>query len=171
MPETDGVRKGVRLMDQQDPGGNPEVIAALNQAYVPALTAFEQFHRQEHRLLKKYQYKHEAKRFDKMVNFAHCVRHKILNRIEGLGGEVDSRINSVTVSDNVKDAYENTISLLKEIYEALGRAVAVAQSANDHPTIKMLMMLQAKTDKKIRKYEAHMRQMNDLGNSYMLTSV
>ncbi len=45
------------------------VIAALNSVYRPTLTAFEQFHRQEHRFEVKYRYSKLQKRFDKLV---HC---------------------------------------------------------------------------------------------------
>lgn len=159
------------MADQQEPTGNPEVIAALNQAYKPALTAFEQLHRQEHRMLKRHGYKREAKRFDKLVDHAHMVRHKILNRVERLGGNVDSEMGPVKVSDDIETAYNDTVAILKEIYGALGRATAVATSANDHVTHKLLLMLQYKVDKKIHIMETKQRQLADLGSNYILKAI
>ena len=159
------------MLDKERTRGDSNVVAALNNVYKPALTAFEQFHRQEHRLNKRYRYKKFAKRYDKLVDHAHHVRHKVLNRVEHLGGDVDSVLDPIRVADDMQTVHENTLACLKEIQGRLGQATAVATSANDHTTHAMLLGLQKKNEKAIKKVEALERQREDLGNDFMLTGV
>jgi bacterioferritin (cytochrome b1) len=152
--------------------GDPNVITALNNVYRPALTAFEQFHRQEHRISQRYRYKEFADRFDKLVDHAHCIRHKVLNRIENLGGEATSEIEPVEVSDGMKDAHANAHHMLTHIQDRLKQALAVAESANDAPTGSMLFRLAKKNQKKIDKNKAWLRQADDLGpTNFLMTGV
>ena len=148
-----------------------QVVDALNKVYVPLLTAFEQFHRQEHRFLIKYRYKVLQKRYDCLVHHARCWRRHVLNRIERLGGDVDSKINVVVVKDDIKGAYTATLDLLTEIYDAIGAAVKVAQEAEDHVTHKILMHIQSEVDCKRSKLEAWLRQVADLRDVYPVTVV
>jgi bacterioferritin (cytochrome b1) len=152
---------------------NPKVIDALNAVYRPALTFFEQAHRQEHRFLIKYRYKKIAARFDKLVHCARCWRRHLLNRIERLGGEVDSTMGPVVVSDDIRAAYTDTLTGLRAIYAAAGDAIKVVRddAVSDHVTHKLLMKLQAEVDRKIAKIEAHVRQTMDLGENYIITAV
>lgn len=147
------------------------VIDALNEAYKPVLTAFEQFHRQEHRFEIKYRYMKLQKRFDCFVHAARCWRRAILNRIERLGGDVESVMGDVVVKDEIKDAYTATLELLTEIYDALAAAIKAAQAADDHPTHKILMHLQFEVDHKRCKVEAWLRQVTDLRDVYPVTVV
>ncbi len=156
------------MADEQEPSGNPEVIQALNNAYEPILTAFEAFHRQEHRFQVKYHYKKMQKRYDELVGCARKWRRKILNRIEQLGGAVNSSLGPVSVSDDISTAYEDTLGRLRNIYSLLGQATAVAMSANDHPSTRMLMRLQTDVEKRLKKFEARKRQMTDMGANYLL---
>jgi bacterioferritin (cytochrome b1) len=148
-----------------------QVIATLNAAYRPVLTAFEQFHRQEHRFQIKYRYKKLQKRYDKMVVEARCWRRRILNRVERLGGQIDSTMGPVVVKDEVKDAYQATEDILREIFDALDRAVAAAQAADDHVTHKVLMHLETEVDHEIVKVQAWLRQVKDLRDNYLVTVV
>lgn len=163
------IAKGATVAKKADKAN--DVIDALNAAYGPILTAFEEFHRQEHRFQVKYQYKKLQCRYDKFVHCARCWRRAILNRIERLGGDVESKLGDVVVKDEVKDAYEQTLDRLTEIYDALGAAVPIAQEQNDHPTHKILMHLQAEVDHKRCKIEAWLRQVDDLKSTYLVTVV
>jgi bacterioferritin (cytochrome b1) len=147
------------------------VIEALNAAYKPILTAFEQFHRQEHRFQIKYRYKKLQTRYDKLVHAARCWRRAVLNRIERLGGEADSELGTVAVEDAVKEAYTATLFCLDEIFDRLADATEAAQKADDHVTHKILMQLQFEVDHKRAKVEAWLRQVKDLRDSYLVTVV
>jgi hypothetical protein len=164
---------GTNLMakDELTPTERPDVVAALNLVYPKLLQAFEQFHRQEHRFQIKYRYGKLQKRFDRLVHCARGWRRCVLNRIERLGGDADSTIGPVEVADEVGPAYRNTHDLLSSIYDAIGAAIAVVQSQNDHPTHKVLMTLQQEVDHKRAKLEAWLRQVADLGDQYILTVV
>jgi bacterioferritin (cytochrome b1) len=148
-----------------------EVIDALNAVYRPALTAFEQFHRQEHRFAVKYRYKELAERFDKLVNCAREWRRAVLNRIERLGGQADSTLGPIRIEDGVKEAYQATLAALAAIESAVKQAVAVAGSANDHPTCVVLYQVAKHVDRKMAKIEAHLRQLKDMGDAYLVTAV
>jgi bacterioferritin (cytochrome b1) len=148
-----------------------EVIEALNNAYTPVLTLFEQAHRQEHVFEVRYRYTKLQERFDKIVHDARSWRRALLNRIVRLEGEVTATMSELSVSDDVKGAYDATLRLLDLIHSQIGQAVAVAQSANDHPTVKMLYCLQADVDHKRAKVEAWLRQVKDLRETYLVTVV
>jgi hypothetical protein len=144
---------------------------ALNAVYGPVLTLFEQAHRQEHVFQVKYRYKKLRERFDSLVGEARCWRRRLLNRIIRLGGDVTATMGDVSVTDDVKGAYEATQKLLDLIYNQLSMATAVAQSANDHPTHKVLMHLQHEVDHRRAKVEAWLRQVKDMGENYLVTLV
>ena len=103
------------------------VVDALNAIYCLVLTAFEQFHRQEHRFQVRYRYKVLVDRFDKLVDAARCWRRHVLNRLEELDADADSKIDPVAVEDDVKVAYEKTLDLLEKIAAAIDAAVDSAQ--------------------------------------------
>lgn len=152
------------------------VIDALNAVYRPTLKAFEQFHRQEHRFEVKYRYAKLETRFDKLVHCARCWRRTLLNRIERLGGDADSTIDGVAVSDDILSAYRNTQAALEAIEGAIQAAIGAAkagddEAAHDHVTHKMLMHLQAEVDHKLAKVEAWLRQIEDLGTNYTITVI
>ncbi len=149
----------------------PTVVDALNEVYRPALRAFEQFHRQEHRFSQKYRYRKLKKRYTKLVCSAHDWRHVLLDRIERLGGEADSTIDGVVVVDDIKGAYGATHDLLDRIYDAVDRAVAAAVVDEDHPTHKLLLRLQSEVDRRRFKVEAWQRQVADLGENYLLAVI
>jgi bacterioferritin (cytochrome b1) len=149
---------------------NP-VVASLNGVYRPALTAFEQLHRQEHRFGSKFGYKKLAGKYDKLVHSMRRVRHHVLKRIERLGGEADSTIEPVKVHDEVDKAFDATHKALGRIKDGISQASAVAQSANDHPTHKLMLKLSSKIDKHMHGVERHKRQLKDLGDTYHLTAI
>jgi hypothetical protein len=150
---------------------NDSVIAALNDAYRPILTALEQFHRQEHRFEVKYRYKKLESRYDKLVSATRCWRRNILDRLERLGANVDSVMGPVIVKDEVRPAYEATQTILQEIYDAVGRATKAAQGADDHCTHKMLLHVHTEVDHKLAKVEAWLRQVKDMRDNYLVTVV
>ena len=154
---------------------NTPIVEALNSIYAPVLRAYEQFHRQKNRFKVKYRYKRLVSRFKCLVGCAHDWRHALLIRIEQLGGEADSVIGKppVVVQDEVKDAYEATLTLLREIYDAIDAAIesATKSGKRDNPTHKMLMMVQREVDHEIHKYDAYIRQVKDLGSNYLVTVV
>jgi bacterioferritin (cytochrome b1) len=150
---------------------NPSVVEALNAVYRAALLAFEQFHRQEHRFEVRYRYKKLADRFDKLVHCARSWRRAVLNRIERLGGEADSTLGPVKVNDGVREAYEDALDALDAIRSAVIQGIAVASSANDYPTHKVLLFLSKEVDHKHAKIEAHLRQLKDMGDVYLATAV
>ena len=158
-------------MAKSKPSGDKDVVDALSKAYVPILTAFEEFHRQEHRFSVKYRYKKLEERYDKLADHARCWRRAVLNRIERLGGDADSTLDKVVVKDEVKDAYDQTLERLTEIYDALDAVVAAAVKADDHPTHKIAMMVQSEVDCKRAKLEAWLRQVEDLKATYLVTVV
>jgi len=155
--------------EKREQSSNGELVAAMNAAYRPIMTFMEQAHRQEHRFEKKYGYGKLQSRFDKLNGCARKWRRKILDRIEEFGGEVDSAMDPIKVSDDVATAYSDTLESLDSIYSALKQAVAVAMGSNDHPSTVMLMKIQKKVDSKIKDYEKHQRMAADLGDKYLLT--
>ena len=165
-----------------EPHGDDSVIKALNKVYRPALTMFEEAHKQEHRFKKKFGYEKMGKRYDNLTKHAHGIRHKVLNRIEHLGGVADSRFESVDSkgrddgenggvmepTDDIRKAYENTHRRLGQIMDRIGQANSVAQSANDHVTHGLLLKLHHKVDKKHKKIGMKRRQVKDMGDKYLL---
>jgi len=134
----------------------PSVVDALNTIYPLVLTAFEQFHRQEHRFEVRYRYMVLQKRYDKLVEAARCWRRAILNRLEALDADADSSMGTIKVQDDVKLAYEATRDLLTDIAGAIDKAVDAAQGEKerDHVTHKLLLMLRKEVDHKIVKLNA-----------------
>jgi DNA-binding ferritin-like protein len=147
------------------------VVEALNAIYRCVLTAFEQFHRQEHRFQVKYRYKVLVKRYDKLVHAARCWRRHILNRLEELGAEADSTLEPIAVEDAVKTAYEKTQALLEKIAAEIDKAVESAQVEKDHVTHKILLMQRKEVEHKIVKVRAWLNQVSDLKQSYLVTVV
>jgi hypothetical protein len=151
-----------------DDKGNPEVIGALNKVYKPALTAFEEFHRQERRFKNRYGYQKMGKRYHDLTKHAHEIRHKVLQRIEELGGDADSSMEPVNVADGINDAYRHTSDRLGQLRDTLTQANAVAQSANDHDTHLMMLRLQRLVERKYHKVMSRRRQVRDMKDNYLL---
>ena len=147
------------------------VVDALNAIYCLVLTAFEQFHRQEHRFQVRYRYKVLVHRFDKLVDAARCWRRHVLNRLEELDADADSKIDPVAVEDDVKVAYEKTLDLLEKIAAAIDAAVDSARTESDHVTHKLLLHLRCEVNHKIVKLRAWLAQVEDLKATYLVTVV
>ncbi len=159
------------MADEFTKAPDPNVVDALNGVYRPILTFFEQAHRQEHRFKIRFRYGKLEKRFDKFVHCAREWRRCLLNRIERLGGEADSTMGPVIVADDIMPAYDATHDGLRSIHDAVNQAIAVVQSANDHPSHKLLMHLQHDVDRNMSKIEAWQRQTKDLGENYAITVI
>jgi hypothetical protein len=147
------------------------VVDALNTIYPLILTAFEQFHRQEHRFEVRYRYKVLQKRYDKLVHAARCWRRMLLNRLEALGADADSKIGKIAVEDDVKRAYEVTRGLLGRIAVVIDQAVDSAIVEKDHVTHKLLMMLRTEVAHKLVKIDAWLAQVSDMKANYLVTLV
>jgi len=147
------------------------VVDALNTIYPAVLTAFEQFHRQEHRFLVRYRYKVLVNRYDKLVHCAREWRRCLLNRIESLGGDADSTLDKVTVEDDVKKAYTATETILTKIADEVDAAVDSAVVAKDHVSHKLLMMLRSHVEHKLVKVRAWLAQVDDMKANYLVTVV
>jgi hypothetical protein len=149
------------------------VVDALNTIYPCVLTAFEQFHRQEHRFQVRYRYMVLQKRFDKLVHAARCWRRTLLNRLEALGADADSTIEKIVVEEDVKRAYEATKDLLGRIAEAIDSAVESARDGKnaDHVTHKLLLGLRFEVEHKIVKVNAWLAQVADMKANYLVTLV
>jgi bacterioferritin (cytochrome b1) len=149
------------------------VVDELNSVYPCVLTAFEQFHRQEHRFEVRYRYKVLVKRYDKLVHAARCWRRALLNRIEALGGEAESKIEKVVVEDDVKKAYEATHDLLEKIATALDDAIEKArdEAVRDYTSHKILLELRKEVEHKCVKVRAWLNQVDDMKQNYLVTVV
>jgi hypothetical protein len=147
------------------------VVDALNAIYCRVLTAFEQFHRQEHRIEVRYRYTVLVHRYDTLVEAARCWRRKVLNRLEELGADADSRIDPIAIDDDVRRAYENTRDLLQRIADAIDAAVDSAKVDNDHVTRKVLLHLRYEVNHKLVKVNAWLAQVADLKTAYLVTVV
>jgi hypothetical protein len=147
------------------------VVADLNTIYPCVLTAFEQFHRQEHRFEVRYRYKVLVKRYDKLVHAARCWRRKLLNRIEALGGDAESKLEPFEVQDDVKKTYEATEDRLNKIAAEIDKAVDTAAVQKDHVTHKLLMVLRHEVEHKCVKVRAWLNQVDDMKQHYLVTVV
>ena len=149
----------------------PAVVDALNAIYPLVLTAYEAWHRQEHRFQVRYRYHVLERRYDRLVHAAHCWRRAILNRLEAVGADADSTIGPVTVEDDVRLAYESTKARLTGIAAAIDAAVDSATVGKDHVTHKLLLMLRKEVEHKLVKLNAWLAQVADMGNNYLVTLV
>ena len=150
---------------------SPAVVAALNAIYTLVLTAFEEWHRQEHRFEVRYRYHVLQRRYDNLVAGARCWRRELLNRLEALGADADSSIGKVKVEDDVKAAYEQTKECLTEIADAIDKAVDAARVEKDHVTHKLLLGLRHQVECKLVKINAWLRQVDDMKSNYLVTLV
>jgi hypothetical protein len=110
-------------------------------------------------------------RFDRLVFCARHWRRELLNRIVRLGGDVTATMGTIAVTEEVKRSLENTKDLLDQIFDVLDAAMSAAVSAQDHPTMKMLMMLLHEVDHKRSKVEAWLNQVKDMRDNYLVTLV
>jgi hypothetical protein len=154
---------------RKDP--SPELVAALQTLYVCMLTGFEQFHRQEHRFEVRYRYKVLQDRFDKLVDCAHDWRADVLDRLEELHLDFESKIDPFVVESDVKLAYEQTLDRLRDMAEEIQAAIKAAAAEYDCPTEEMLEDLAVEVEKKIVKVEAWLEQVADMGAAYLTTLV
>lgn len=147
------------------------VVDSLNEIYPLVLTAFEAWHRQEHRFEVRYRYHVLQHRYDKLVSAARCWRRALLNRLEALGAEADSTLGKITVEDDVKRAYQATKDQLTDIAGAIDKAVDSARTEKDHVTHKLLLGLRAKVEHKLVKLNAWLAQVTDMKANYLITLV
>jgi len=147
------------------------VIDALNAIYTLVLTAFEEWHRQEHRFEVRYRYHVLQHRYDMLVHAARCWRRELLNRLEAVGADANSSIGKVVVSDDVKKAYERTHDCLQEIADAMDKAIATVRVEEDHVTHKLLLHLRGEVEHKIVKLNAWLAQVADMKTNYLVTLV
>jgi hypothetical protein len=145
------------------------VTDALNVIYRLVRTAFEQFHRQEHRFEIRYRYNVLQKRYDKLVHCARRWRRCLLNRLEALGADADSTIGNITVEDDVKRAYDATRDLLARIADAIDNDVDSAVGKSDHVTHKILMRLRCEIEHKLTKVDAWLAPVEDMKANYLVT--
>jgi len=149
----------------------PTVVDALNAIYPLVLTAYEQWHRQEHRFEIRYRYHVLQKRYDRLVAAARCWRRAILNRLEAVGADADSTIERVTVEDDVRKAYEATKDQLTAIADAIDKAVDSARTERDHVSHKLLLHLRSEVEHKLVKLNAWLAQVADMRENYLVTLV
>jgi hypothetical protein len=148
------------------------VVGTLNSIYALVLTAFEQFHRQEHRFEVRYRYKVLRKRYDKLVHAARCWRRMLLNRLEALGADADSTIEKIVVEDDVKRAYDATLKLLERIAAEIDKATDTAKGDQaDHVTHKILLGLREEVEGELVKIRAWLAQVADMKANYLVTLV
>lgn len=162
-----------------------KVVDALNDLYESCLTATEQIKRLKIHFKVRYRYCRLVEMFHEMLvcGCCHNVRdgHKggecvscwsmcVLHRIEGLGADARSSIlGSVVITDAVKTALERVLQSLRGVYIDAGNAISAAK--DDHPTAKIAGEIQCAADKHIECVKAHLRQIEDLGNDYLITLV
>ena len=162
-----------------------KVIDALNALYVSTLTACEQIRRIKVHFKVRY-------RYCKLVEMLHCMLqcgcchnvHKdggksgecvmcwsfcVLHRIEGLGGEAESDILAIAATDAVKDALVIVLAELTSVYNKSNAVIAAAK--DDHPTSKIAGEIQCAAGKHIECVQAHLRQIEDLKENYLITLV
>lgn len=96
-----------------------------------------------------------------------CWAMHVLHRIERLGGDANSEIGDIVVTDDVKPALEKVLEVLQAVVDA---AKAV-ESGKDHLSSSIAGEIQCAADKHIECIEAHLRQIKDLGDNYLLTLV
>jgi len=149
----------------------PAVVDALNAIYPLVLTAYEAWHRQEHRFEIRYRYQVLVRRYDRLVHAARCWRRAILNRLEAVGADADSTIGPVEVQDDVRLAYEATKDRLTKIADAIDAAVDSARTEKDHVTHKLLLHLRAEVEHKLVKINAWLAQVADMRENYLVTLV
>jgi hypothetical protein len=161
------------------------VIDALNALYVSCLTAAEQIKRLKVRFKVRYRYCRLVEMLHEMLvcGCCHNVKengHKtgecvkcwsicVLHKIESLGGEAESRIHQLGMTDAVKDALGIVLAELHEVYAYAGNVIAAAK--DDHPTAKLAGEIQCAAGKHIECVKAHLRQIEDLGANYLVTLV
>jgi hypothetical protein len=168
-----------------EPKPDSKIISALGDLYVSCLTCAEQIRRLKVHFKVKY-------RYCRLVEMLHCMlmcecchntRHNgktsghcvmcwsfcVLHRIEGLGGEVESEIEPIVLTDDVKAALEKILVRLQDVY---GFAqVVIAAAKDDHPTAKIAGEIQCAAECHIECVKAHLRQIEDLKESYLITLV
>jgi len=149
----------------------PAVVDSLNAIYPLVLTAYEQWHRQEHRFEIRYRYHVLQHRYDKLVAAARCWRRALLNRLEAVGADADSTIGKIAVEDDVKRAYEATKDTLGKIADAIDAAVDSARTEKDHVTHKLLLHLRHEVEHKCVKLNAWLAQVADMKTNYLVTLV
>lgn len=168
------------------------VIDALNTLYVACQTAQEQIKRVKVRFKVRYRY---CKLVEQLACMLHChccpCKHKdkehhdrdkhkcghcvpcwsmaTLHRIEHLGGEAESRIDDVSVNNDIEPALNLVLASLQAVYDAAGDVEADAKK--DKPTAKIAGEIQCAADEHIECVQAHLRQIADMGENYLITLV
>jgi hypothetical protein len=169
-----------------------KTIDALNTLHVACLTAYEQIRRVKVRFLVRYRYCRLVEQLACMLH-CHCCpcKHKhpehherdkhscghcvpcwtmaTLHRIEHLGGEAESKIDDVSVSNDVRPALVLVQGSLQAVYDAAGDVIDAAKK--DKPTAKMAGEIQCAADEHLECVAAHLRQIDDMGENYLITLV
>lgn len=154
------------------PRPNSKVIDALNGAYRPVLTAFELMHRLEHRYEIRWGYLGLRDRFDGLVAVARCWRRALLDRMERLGGEVESAIDPIPpIPDAVGRAYQLALDTLRGILGRLADAAETCRAQGDPVSAQMCGHLLGEVDREIAALEVALRQSGDLSASDYLATL
>lgn len=168
-----------------EPKPDTKIIDALGTLYTSCLTAAEQIRRLKVRFRVRYRYCRLVEMLHSMLMCGCCHNvqqsgHKtgecvscwslcVLHRIEGLGGDVESSLLSVTLTDDVKAALETILAALQSVFDSAQSVIAAAK--DDHPTTKVAAEIQCAANCHIEYVKAHLRQIDDLGNDYLITLV
>jgi hypothetical protein len=168
-----------------------KVIDDLRMLYRACNTAAEQVRRLKVRFLVKYRYCKlvhalgcllhcECCRKDHFGEAEHQERHKhqqkcgcclpcfaihALRRIERLGGDADSELDTVSATDDVGEALGKVHRVLEDIVNC---AEALSDS-KDELSKKIAGEIHCECDKHLECVEAHLRQIDELKNDYILT--
>lgn len=165
--------------------GDSAVVAALGDLYVSCLTAAEQIRRLKVRFRVRY-------RYCRLVDMLHCmlmcdcchnVRNDgkksgeccmcwswcVLHRIEGLGGEARSYLGPTDLTDDVKAALETILAKLQDVCESASKVITAA--TDDHCSMKVGSEVYCAANCHIECVKAHLRQIEDLKESYLITLV
>lgn len=177
-------------MADQETKPPAKVMSTLDALYGATLTAGEQIRRQKVRFKVRYRW---CRLVDELAHMLHCYccpckhkhpdhherdKHKCghcvlcwqiatLHRIEYLGGEAESAIGKVDVSDDVKTAIETIVASLQTVYDMAQDVIDAAK--NDKPTAKVSSEIQCAVDHHLECAKAHLRQIGDMGVNYLIT--
>ena len=158
-------------------------IDPLNELYRACNTAAEQVRRLKVRFHVRYRY----------CKLVHCLKHMLececcgmchagsvekgkcikcwsiqtLHRIERLGGDADSMVNPIVMSENVKDALE----IIRDRLTDVAVAAENTSRSTDIGTKKIGGEIACACDCHLEAIEAHLRQIEDMGKEFLITLV
>ena len=144
--------------------GSPSVIAALNEVFANWLALEQQAHLQEH--------KFEAMRYA-FSDWFHVIEeegheqciHKLLNRINALGGTPSPRYAFPPASpvEGIAKALSGIVTALQTVHQAYNKACELAEKDDDYVTEKKIWKQLAWLEGQMTKFEARSAQCEKVG--------